>query len=68
MPCEIDAERRLEFDRIEGEWLRSVPIASNSAQTGPTPDGKMRIDAPIVLIQHLRDLGFPLVEIPPAAT
>ena len=60
---EIDAVRRFDFNHIEKEWLQGLPCSGLSAQDGPTPEGKMRIDAPIVLIQHLRDLGFPLVEL-----
>ena len=63
---EIDAERCLEFNRIESEWLKGMPVSGLCTQTGPTPDGKMRIDTPTVLIQHLRDLRFPFVEVPAA--
>jgi hypothetical protein len=60
---EIEAERRLEFNHIESEWLRGVPFMNSSAQHSPSPDGKIRIYAPTVLIQHLRNIGFSFTEI-----
>lgn len=59
---EFDELRRLEFNAIEHGWLCNVPATDLSPQYGPTVDGKMRVDASVMLFPHLRDLGFPFAE------